>query len=150
MLSKKKIEATMKQLRIDKENLMRERDALVMSRNDVVETNLKLKKANELLEVEKNARTTDKAKFAQTEAKMKTFFEEEVFGLRRTIEDLTKNLEILEARKYDNEHMSTVVEDLRFRVKSLVSENSKLKMETNLVRSKLDASNAMITELSTN
>lgn len=140
----------MKQLRIDKENLMRERDALVMSRNDVVETNLKLKKANELLEVEKNARTTDKAKFAQTEAKMKTFFEEEVFGLRRTIEDLTKNLEILEARKYDNEHMSTVVEDLRFRVKSLVSENSKLKMETNLVRSKLDASNAMITELSTN
>jgi regulator of replication initiation timing len=162
MLGKKKIEATVKQLKMDKENLMRERDTLVESRNEVVESNLKLKRSNKLLEEEKNSRVTDKAVnpphkthqfltiyqlYLQKEAHMTAVHEEETTGLRMTVQNMCKNLEILENRKYDNEHLTTVVEDLRFRVKGLVSENSKLKMEAGLVTSKLDACNVMIAKL---
>lgn len=135
-----KLDAINTQLKMDKENLMRERDDIM---NNIQESNKHKAQINELralLEEEKKQRRIDAINFDELQNSVRMEYEQENLALRETVKKLNKNLELGRVDDMKGDHNKRIIEDLRYKIRGLINENEKLKMECSYKDSKIQVS----------
>lgn len=125
------------QMRREKETLMREKDSISNEMESIKTLKLKLNELMSLLEEEKKQRRIDSINFDNLNNNLKMEFEQENRALRETVLKLKKNLELLRMDEMKNDHSKAIIEDLRFKLRGLINENERLKMESSYKDSKL-------------
>lgn len=133
-----KLEEINSQLRQGKETLMREKDQIYSKIQNENSLKIELNETKNRLEEEKKLRRRDSINYDNLHNNLKIEFEQENQALRETVLKLNKNLELQRVDEVKNDHNKNIIEDLRFKIRALINENEKLKMESTYKDSKMN------------